>query len=67
MAQTPMHRLILKWIEDPKGLDRWLIAHSGTLIEEERNLFIDAFNTGKLLENMEAEQYFYDTYGKKED
>lgn len=61
-----MHRLIAKWIEDPKGLHDWLIGHCGSLLEEERQLFIHAFNTGKLIE-MDAEQYFFDTYGNKED
>jgi hypothetical protein len=67
MAQTPMHRLISKWLEDPKGLNEWLIGHSGSLIEEERQLFIHAFSTGRLLENMDPEQYFLDTYGQKDE
>lgn len=62
-----MHRLMMKWIEDPSGLHQWLIAHGPTMIEEERQLFIHAFNTGRLLENMDAEQYFLDTYGIKEE
>lgn len=61
-----MHRLIAKWTEDPKGLHDYLMAHSATLIEDERQLFIHAYNTGKLIE-MDAEQYFFDTYGNKED